>query len=45
MPYRRSLILSVLLLSCLAAVARNKKKVPLPVDILQAHTAWVIIDP
>jgi len=45
MPYRRSLALSVLLLSCLAAVAKNKKKAPLPMDILQAHTAWVIVDP
>ncbi len=45
MPYRRSLACSVLLLSCLVAAGKNKKKVPLPVDILQAHTAWVIIDP
>jgi hypothetical protein len=45
MPYRRSLTLSVLFLSCLIAVGKDKKKIPLPVDILQAHTAWVIIDP
>ncbi|HYK37319.1 hypothetical protein [Alloacidobacterium sp.] len=45
MPYRRSLTLSVLFLSCLSAVAKDKKKVALPIDILQAHTAWVIIDP
>jgi hypothetical protein len=45
MPHRRSLILSVLFLSCLVAVAKDKKKVPLPVDILQAHSVWVIIDP
>lgn len=45
MLYRRSLALSVLLLFCLSAVAKNKKKVPLPVEVLQAHTAWVIIDP
>lgn len=45
MPYRRSLIFSVLFLSCLAAVAKDKKKSVLPIDILRAHTAWVIIDP
>jgi hypothetical protein len=45
MPYRRSLSFSVLFLSCLVAVGKDKKKVPLPVDILQAHTAWVIVDP
>lgn len=45
MLYRRSLTLFVLFLSCLVAAPKNKKKAPLPVDILQAHTAWVIIDP
>ena len=45
MPHRRNLLLSVMLLSCLIAVAKDKKKVALPMDILQAHTAWVIIDP
>lgn len=45
MFYSRSLALSVLFLFCLGAVAKNKKKVPLPVDVLQAHTAWVIVDP
>jgi hypothetical protein len=45
MPYRRSLALSLLFLSCVAAIAKDKKKSVLPVDILQAHTAWVIIDP
>lgn len=45
MIYRRSLALSVLLLFCLSAAAKHKKKVPLPVDVLQAHTAWVIVDP
>ena len=45
MLYRRSLVCSVLFLSCFAAVAKDKKKVPLPVDILQAHSVWVIVDP
>jgi hypothetical protein len=35
----------VLVLSCLAAVAKDKKKVLLPVDILQARSAWVIVEP
>lgn len=45
MPYRRSLVLSALLLSSLVAVAKNKKKAILSADVLQAHTAWVIVDP
>jgi hypothetical protein len=45
MPHRRNLVLSMLFLFCLIAVAKDKKKVPLPIDILQAHSAWVIIDP
>jgi hypothetical protein len=45
MPHHRNLVLSVVFLSCLVAVAKDKKKVPLPIDILQAHTAWVIVDP
>jgi hypothetical protein len=34
-----------LLLSCLAAVAKDKKKALLPEDVLRARTALVIIDP
>jgi hypothetical protein len=45
MSCRRSLTLSILFLSCLVAVAKDKKKATLPLDVLQAHTAWVIIDP
>jgi hypothetical protein len=45
MAHRRNLVLCMLFLSCLIAVAKDKKKSPLPIDILQAHTAWVIIDP
>ncbi len=45
MPYRRRLTLFVLFFSCLVAVAKDKKKVPLPVYVLQAHTVWVIVDP
>ena len=42
---RRSLVLSVLFLSCLVATAKDKRKAILPVDVLQAHTVWVIVDP
>jgi hypothetical protein len=45
MPGRRVLTLSVLLLSCLLATAKSKKKATLPVEVLRAHTAWVIVDP
>jgi len=45
MSGRRVLILSVLFLSCLVAAAKHKKKPILPVEVLQAHTAWVIVDP
>jgi hypothetical protein len=38
MSYRRSLVCSVLFLSCLVAVAKDKKKAPLPFDVLQAHS-------
>jgi hypothetical protein len=34
-----------LLLSCLAGAAKDKKKVLLPADVLQAHTVLVIVDP
>ena len=42
---RRLLALSVLFLSCLVGTAKDKKKPPLPPDVLQAHTVLVVIDP
>lgn len=45
MLHRRNLVLPLLLLSCLFASGKDKKKVPLPADVLKAHTAWVIVDP
>ena len=45
MPHRTSLVAAVLFLSCLVAVGKDKKKGILPQDILDAHTAWVIVDP
>ena len=34
-----------LLLSSPLAPAKDKKKAPLPEDVLKAHTVWVIVDP
>src|ERR1700739_1407301 len=44
MPHRSTLIAAVLLLPCLVAAGKDKKKGVLPQDILEAHTAWVIVD-
>lgn len=44
MRLRTKLICAVLLMSCLVATAKKKKPI-LPADIVQAKTAWVIIDP
>jgi len=41
----RSFAVSVLILSCLVAAAKDKKKVVLPADILQARTVLVMVDP
>lgn len=45
MRFRTALISAALFLSCLAVVAKNKKKGILPADVLEAHTAWVVVDP
>lgn len=45
MLYRRILVLSVLLLSCLVGVGKDKKKVLLSADVLQARTVFVVVDP
>jgi hypothetical protein len=45
MLHRRSLTISVLLLSCLVATAKDKKKALLPADVLRAHTVLVVVDP
>jgi hypothetical protein len=42
---RRSHAVTALLLSCLAASAKDKKKNLLPADVLQAQTVLVVIDP
>jgi len=45
MRYRRVLIFAIASLLCLTAAAKDKKKTLLPIDVLQARTVWVIIDP
>jgi hypothetical protein len=45
MPHRATLIAAVLFMACLVAAGKDKKKGILPQDILDARTAWVIIDP
>jgi hypothetical protein len=46
MRYRRSLALfSITLICCLTAAAKDKKKVLLPADVLEARTVLVVIDP
>src|SRR5580704_16299434 len=45
MRYHRSLALSVLLLYCLVAAGKNKKKVLLPADVLEAKSVLVVVDP
>ena len=42
---RGGLAVCVLLLTCLAGSAKDKKKSVLPVDILQAQTVLVVVDP
>jgi hypothetical protein len=43
--HRRRLTLIALLLSSALAPAKDKKKTPLPAEVLKAHTVWVIVDP
>src|SRR3954451_1271933 len=45
MTCRRSLVFGLSLLCCLVAFGKNKKKVILPTDVLQAQTVLVVIDP
>jgi hypothetical protein len=45
MRYRRVLVAAALLLVCVAAHAKNKKKFLLPNEVLQARTVLVLVDP
>ncbi len=42
---RKSFAVFLLLVSCLSAAAKDKKKVLLPTDVLQARTVMVVVDP
>jgi hypothetical protein len=43
--YRTVLGCAVVFLFCLVAAAKDKKKHILPIDVLQARSAWVVVDP
>ena len=45
MPHRGSLVLCLSILFCLPLDAKDKKKIILPADVLQAQTVLVVIDP
>jgi hypothetical protein len=45
MPFRKFLALAAVILFCVLAAAKDKKKAVLPADILHAETALVIVDP
>ena len=45
MQHHRSLVFSLALVCCLTAAARDKKKVLLPTDVLEARTVLVVVDP
>jgi hypothetical protein len=45
MRYRWSFVLSIALILCLSAAGKDKKKILLPNDILEARTVLVVIDP
>ncbi|HEY1985791.1 MAG TPA: hypothetical protein VGG85_10295 [Terracidiphilus sp.] len=45
MFWRKNFTLFILLLSCLSASGKDKKKALLPADVLQARTVLVLVDP
>jgi hypothetical protein len=45
MPFRKLLALMTIILCCALAPAKDKKKVILPVDVLQARAVLVVVDP
>ena len=45
MRCRKSFVFSLLIMCCLAAAGKDKKKVLLPGDILEARTVLVVVDP
>ncbi len=45
MRYHRSLAFSLLVICCLVAAGKDKKKIILPKDVLEARTVLVVVDP
>lgn len=45
MQHRWSFVLSLSILCCLNAAAKDKKKIILPADVLRAQTVLVVVDP
>jgi hypothetical protein len=45
MRYAKYVVLAPLVLGCMMADGKNKKKVLLPADVVQAETAIVLVDP
>lgn len=45
MLYRKGLFVSLMLLGCLVAASKDKKKALLPADVLRAQTVLVMVDP
>jgi len=45
MRYSKSVAFFSLLICCLVAAGKNRKKIILPEDVLEARTVLVIIDP
>src|ERR1700739_3205207 len=45
MLYRRGFVVSVMLVCCLCANGKDKKKALLPADVLRAQTVLVMVDP
>jgi hypothetical protein len=45
MRYHKSLAVSLLLVCCLVAAGKDKKKILLPADVLEARSVLVVVDP
>src|SRR5208337_580358 len=45
MNYRRTFVFSLLTICCLVAAGKDKKKVLLPADVLEAKSVLVVVDP
>jgi hypothetical protein len=45
MPYHKRIVFSLLLSGCMVSAGKDKNKAVLPVDVLQAQTVLVVVDP